>query len=207
MAKLLDAFAFRLLQGSRQSQVEGLSTREPTGEELIDFMRRQATDDGRPAHADYTAETVKWTLGRAQRKSSFGSLRTKMVTASDGTGLGWYAFYNNPGDVAEVLHLTARPGAAEDVFEVLTEEARREGAVALAGRCDADFLPVLAKTRCLLHPTGRWVVLHSARPELVEAFRDANTRLSRLDGEFVLGFEPEAPGRHYGLQRNIIVGA
>lgn len=107
---------------------------------------------------------------------------------SDGAVAGWFLHYVEPGSTSEVLQLAGRPAGRALVLAHLLEDARRRGAIAVAGRLEPTWLPELAAQGCALRDDGPWVLYHSSRPEVAAAIERGDAFLSRLDGEWWLSF-------------------
>jgi hypothetical protein len=104
--------------------------------------------------------------------------------------LGWYIGRLGDDGVVETLQLAATPASVGDVLDQLFHRAWRHGAVAVTGRLEPRFLQALSDRYCVFHRRGPWVLFHSTRPRLVEAFHAGEACLSRLDGEWSLRFLP-----------------
>ena len=126
---------------------------------------------------------LRLTAGRGS-----GSLQKVLVKAGK-TIVGWYVYYLNPQGLSEVVQLCARDPYADDVVEHLFHHARGQGASALIGRPEANLLESLHRKHCLLYSSPRqWMLVHSRRPELVNAFLSEDVFLTRLDGGWCLHF-------------------
>jgi hypothetical protein len=137
---------------------------------------------------DYDKVTVEWLLHRASALRGSGSLRQVLVRTKSATA-GWYVYYVNPRGLSEVVLLCARNECVNDVVEHLFYDAWQHGASVLIGRPDMDFLQSLSSRRCVLYSSPRqWMLVHSRRTELVDAFLREDAFFSRLDGEWCLHF-------------------
>jgi hypothetical protein len=149
---------------------------------LTDLARRKTF---RP---EYNTHTVNWLLKRASELRGSGSLQKVLVRAGK-TIAGWYVYYLNPQGLSEVVQLCAKDPFADGVLEHLFHHARRQGASALIGRPEANLLESLHRKHCLLYSSPRqWMLVHSRRPELVNAFLSEDVFFTRLDGEWCLHF-------------------
>ncbi|HEY6854576.1 MAG TPA: GNAT family N-acetyltransferase [Gemmatimonadales bacterium] len=137
---------------------------------------------------DYDDGSLPWLLGQAAEKHEFGDLTGGLVRQPDGAVAGWFMHYVEPGHTCQVLQLAGRPAARALVLGHLLEDARRRGAIAVAGRLEPAWLPELAALGCALRDEGPWVLHHSRRPELTDAIERGDAFLSRLDGEWWLSF-------------------
>lgn len=137
---------------------------------------------------DYHDDSLAWLLGQAAEKHQFGELVGGLVRQSDGAVAGWFLHYVEPGSTSQVLHLAGRPSERALVLAHLLEDARRRGAIAVAGRLEPAWLPELAAQGCTLRDDGPWVLYAARRPELADAIERGDAFLSRLDGEWWLSF-------------------
>ncbi len=137
---------------------------------------------------DYHDESLAWLLGQAAEKHQYGELVGGLVRQSDGAVAGWFLHYVEPGRTSQVLQLAGRPSGRALVLAHLLEDARRRGAIALAGRLEPAWLLELAAQGCTLRDDGPWVLYAARRPELADAIERGDAFLSRLDGEWWLSF-------------------
>lgn len=137
---------------------------------------------------DYADGSLSWLLAHAAEKHQFGELAGGLVRQPDGAVAGWFLHYVAPGETSQVLQLASRPATRALVLAHLFDDARRRGAIAVAGRLEPAWLPELAAERCELRRDGAWVLYHSPRPEILDAIERGDAFLSRLDGEWWLSF-------------------
>ncbi|HET9613847.1 MAG TPA: hypothetical protein VFP22_03455 [Candidatus Limnocylindrales bacterium] len=140
--------------------------------------------DLRPVTSDGSTE---WLLNRARQMARHGELQLVALRDGDGVAVGWYVYHARAGGNGEVLQLVAdRPWAAA-VLEHLARHALARGVISLTGVMDLRFLTPLAAHWAVISPSPnptRYLLVHSTRPEILEAFWRYEVLLSRLDGEW-----------------------
>jgi hypothetical protein len=139
--------------------------------------------------ADYDSRSLHWLLQRADEKQQYGSLQKVLLKTEKDEIAGWYLYYSNPGGLGEVIQLHAKAGFTHDILRHLFDHASRRGVVALRGRMEPRLMQAFSDTHCLFHCGHQWVLLHSRRPELLQAFDRGTAGFSRLDGEWCLRFQ------------------
>ena len=183
-APLIDAIATRMPQSPlRQSrpEVDGEDLTERT---ILSYVSRCMPASLR---MDYDPATLSWVMALARRRKRTGSLQAIVVRRGDRI-IGWYVYHLDAERIANVLQLAAEgPGLAE-VVDHLFYQAGANGANAVCGRVDPRHLQALTDRHCVLHRRGPWVLLSSMHAEILRAFETGDVCLSRLDGEWSLGF-------------------
>ena len=137
--------------------------------------------------ADYDDRALRWLMECARQRKVGGRLQATVIQ-HEGTILGWYIYHLNRDGGADVLQIAATASSIQDVLDHLFHQAARQRAVAVTGRLEPRFLQALSDNYCFFHRRGPWMLVHSRRPELVRCFENENAFLSRLDGEWSLGF-------------------
>jgi hypothetical protein len=171
----------------------GIARRHPTGHvapfdaaAVVDHVNRAAW--GRSLRPRYEDDAFRWLLARAAEKAEFGALRSAMVVETGGDVMGWCIWYARAGAVAEAVAVSARPGAEGAVFQHLRQEVWRDGARALAGRCDMPVLHQVDACGGRVRSRGPWLLYHAKRPEIAHDLVRGDAQVSRLDGEWWLSF-------------------
>lgn len=186
-ARIVDAIATRLAQspfhlspprGSREDLDEAM---------LLAWLPEFAAD--RSLRPDYDDRSVKWVLERAGQREGPGHFRKVLVRDEEGEITGWYLYYANRGGISEVLQIAARAHAVHQVLDHLLDDAFRQGALALSGRLEPAFAQELSEKCCLLYRRGYWMLIHSKKPELLQAIQRGDAFLTRLEGEWCLRFQ------------------
>ncbi|MGH9432775.1 MAG: hypothetical protein ACRD3T_14635, partial [Terriglobia bacterium] len=87
-----------------------------------------------------------------------------------------------------VLQIAAQEHALEDVFNHLCAHALARGVAALAGRLQRGLLGPLSPRFCMMDRQTLWVLVHSRRAEMLDAFQRGDAFFSMLEGEWCLQF-------------------
>jgi hypothetical protein len=168
---------------------------EPSGPQSIEEPADAATlaadlplITDRTLQPRYEEGPLAWVLRQSAQRRGFGTLRARRVLDAARRPLGGYVYYLRRGGVSEVVQLSARDETCDLVLQRLIADARREGAVALRGRCDPDRTRVFSRRHCWMRWEGPATLVHSRRPEILQAIRQGDAFLSRLDGEWWLRF-------------------
>jgi hypothetical protein len=83
----------------------------------------------------------------------------------------------------------ASAASADAVLAHLFAHAWRGGAVALSGQLDPAAFPALTRGNCLFrHDGGPGLLVHSRRGDLREAIHRGDGFITRLEGEWWIGF-------------------
>lgn len=163
--------------------------REPlTAAALLDWFRDHLPE--RPLRPNFDLDSLEWTLARD--RFTAGAVRRTALRDAGGTVRGCYLYNATPGGDAEVLFLAARKGFGEKVYECLAYDAHADGAVAITGHTDPEFMPPEPDGQFYLQGKNRWMLFASNRPELVEAFQPGRMLMTRLIGEHPLVWRPFA---------------
>ena len=140
-----------------------------------------------PLRADYDERAVRWLMECARQRKVGGRLQATVIQ-HDGAILGWYIYHLSRDRGADVLQIAATASSIQDVLDHLFHQASQQRAVAVTGRLEPRFLQALSDNYCFFQRRDPWMLVHSRRPELVRCFENENAFLSRLDGEWSLGF-------------------
>jgi GNAT superfamily N-acetyltransferase len=130
--------------------------------------------------------SLQWVLEFIARNNPQGVLRMRRVGGGDASP-GWFVCFVRPRGIAHVLQIAARPDSIRTVLQSLFADAWDAGAIAVHGRMEPAFAPVLGEEGCFFHTRGPWELVHSRQPELEQRVLGGQSRLSRLSGEWCLG--------------------
>ena len=186
IALTLDKLAQWLLKFPNLPSAPSFAGEELVAETLVGFLSEAGRKES--IRSDHDGVSLNWALKRAGQLRRNGRLQKVLVKDEKGRIAGCYIYYLNPNGISEVIGLYANAGFAHHILEHLFEHAWRLGAIALSGRMQAGFSQAFSDKHCLLHCGPLWVMIHSRRPELVQAFNRGNAGFSRLDGEWCLHF-------------------
>ncbi|MFI5235122.1 MAG: hypothetical protein ACHQXA_05370 [Gemmatimonadales bacterium] len=136
----------------------------------------------------YDAETLARLLDHLERKRHYGELEKVLVRDRRGRAIGWFVYCRNSGGVGQVVQIGCRPNDYPRILALLARHARSRRIVALAGRLDPAASAALAQRGCVFTRQGPWMLVRSNHPQVLEAICRGSGLLSRLEGEWWLGF-------------------
>ena len=137
---------------------------------------------------EYDVHSLKWLLSFMERMPVRGDLR-KIVLRDDGQKiLGWYIYYVKPGAVGKVVQIGGERQFTKNILDHLFSDALNQGVVGLHGVVHSRLMGDFSEKNCFFACRGGWTVAHSRKPELLELLNRGDAFLSRLDGEWCLGF-------------------
>lgn len=146
---------------------------------LSDFSR------GRSLRPTYDAHSVKWLVELLARRNGGATLKKTAVRDASQEILGYYVYYQNPGDLGEVVQIAARPESIEQVLGHLFYDAWSHGLMAISGQLDPGYLAGVAAQHCLLNRgDGSWLLVHSKNPDVLAAIHRGDAFLTGLEGEW-----------------------
>ncbi len=143
---------------------------------------------GSVLHPAYDASALAWLLEQAALKTRHGKFRARAVFDDKRQRAGWFLYYVQPGDIAEVLQLMANDRSFDGVVRQLLADAWRHGATAVRGRLDPAHAQKLSGRHYWLRREGSWTLVHSRHADIVSTIERGDADLSRLDGEWWLRF-------------------
>lgn len=126
--------------------------------------------------------SLRWFLTHAARKDPFGELISRVVRARNGTPLGCYLYYGQPGGMAIVLQIFSEPKNADTVVKCLLADANERGCAAVRGRVQPDLLDALQQNGCIFKHVAS-LTIHARNAELLDAIRAGNALATGLAGE------------------------
>jgi hypothetical protein len=143
----------------------------------------------RSLRPQYDERSAQWLFTALTNKKDRGRFRKVLVRDTAGAAAGWYLYYLKPAAISEVVQVAARDGAMSTVLGHLFHDAWTQGAVAVSGQLDPGFIPAFSDGRCLMHGGGgSWILAHSRWPELLAPIQRGDAFLTRLEGEWWVGF-------------------
>ena len=138
---------------------------------------------------DYSDAFLRWLFDEMAFVRTRGTL-VKCLVRDQNRVLGWYVTYSKPGGVGQVMQIAAADTDMAAVIDHLFHQARRSGMTALEGRLEGALYEPLMGRRCLLRYGSR-VVAHSREPELLRVVALGGAFLTRMDGEWWMGYHRE----------------
>lgn len=137
---------------------------------------------------EYDDHSLKWLLTFMKRMQARGDLRKVIVRNDTHKILGWYVYYLKPGAVGEVVQIGGARKFTKDVLDHLFYDAWSRGVIALRGVVQSRLMDDFSEKNCFFTCRGGWTVAHSRKPELLDLLNRGDAFLSRLDGEWCLGY-------------------
>ena len=122
------------------------------------------------------------------RMQARGDLRKVVLRDDSQKILGWYVYYLKPGAVGEVVQIGGEWQFTKNILDHLFYDAWNHGVIALHGVVQSHWMAGLSYKNCFFTCRGGWTLAHSRKPELLELLNRGDVFLSRLDGEWYLGF-------------------
>jgi Acetyltransferase (GNAT) domain len=188
VARILDGLVPRILKFPCPPSAPRVFGEDLDCETLSDCLSEVGrTQSIRP---DYDHRSLSWVLQRAGQMQRCGRLQKVLVRTEKREIAGWYLYYANPGGVSEVIQLYyVKPTFSRDVLDHLLCHAWGQGATAVSGRMEPGMMQTFSDRHCIFHCGPQWVLIHSRRPELLNAFNGGTAGFSRLDGEWCFHFQ------------------
>ena len=137
---------------------------------------------------EYDANSLAWLLTFMGRPQTRGDLRKVVLRDDSQKILGWYIYYVKTGAVGEVVQIGGERQFTKDILDHLFDDAMNRGVVGLHGTVPISLMGDFSEKHCFFACRGGWMVAHSRKPELLELLNRGDAFLSRLDGEWCLGF-------------------
>ena len=137
---------------------------------------------------EYDVHSLSWLLTFMDRMKAGGDLRKLVLRDASQKIVGWYIYHVKPGAVSEVVQIGGARQFTKDILDHLFHDAWSHGAVGLHGVVDSRLMDDFSEKNCFFTCRGGWMLAHSRRPELLELLNRGDAFLSRLDGEWCLGF-------------------
>lgn len=185
--RMADAIAVRMPQSPFRQSMPRASGENLKEETLLACL--SAFADSWSLRPEYDARSLRWLLERVARKKDCGSFRKVIVRGAGQETLGWYLYYQNAGDVSEVVQIVARDTSINAVLDHLFYDAWRRGVIALSGRLESRFIRELSRKYCLFGCNATWMLVHSRNAELLQAIHRGDAFFTRLEGEWWIGFQ------------------
>jgi hypothetical protein len=141
--------------------------------------------EGRDRHAvagRYAADALAWVMQGVRAKAAGRTLRQAVVRDDQGALAGAYLYILGTDGVARVLAAPAKEGRFDLVLQAAVVDAAGQGASVLTGQVQPRQAAAYKGQRCLLM-CNQWTLVHSRRPEVIDAFHRGQVRLTALDGE------------------------
>src|SRR5579872_2669901 len=138
---------------------------------------------------EYDRSSLGWLLGRAAETNGHGNFEKVAVRNAARELIGWFVYYLDRDGMGEVLQIGSKKTSVHEVLDHLFHHAWHNGAVALRGRLEPGLMPELLARRGLSHHRRYWTLIHSQKPELLDAIHRGDAFLTRLEGEWCMRFQ------------------
>jgi hypothetical protein len=183
---LADTAAARAIHGATRDAA-ALPARELTVDDVM--TNNAAMSRGHALAACYDKVMLEQVLRDLARKTDeFGRLRGVLVDGGAGMPIGWYLYYEKPGEIGQVVNVAAVNGKYGEILDHMFHDAAGRGLIALRGRLVPKRVAALEEKGCVLGRDGPWMVVHSSKPEVLATIERGDALLTRLDGEFWMTF-------------------
>jgi len=146
--------------------------------ELLKLQQRVKNRAVLPCH---DLSSMEWLIEMAEQSDEEGPL-AKCVVRSKGVELGWFVYYRSRNAVGRVLQLVGFGNSYDAVLDCLIHDASQHGVAALWGRTEPGKNTTLTSRRCVFKGAP-WVLVHSKRQEIIEAFQKADALFTGFEGE------------------------
>jgi hypothetical protein len=183
LAGVVDLIASRRAPGNATPRVTSSHLDDDTLADSIRQISRECE-----LGPDYDARSITWLLGLLACRRTNGSLQRVMLRTPRGEMAGWYLYFLKPGGTSEVVQIAGRRRWLGDVFDHLLGHARAGGAFAVSGRLDPPLVPICAARQCFYRGGGSWTLVDSPNPDILGAIHCGNAFLTRLEGEWWIGY-------------------
>jgi hypothetical protein len=140
---------------------------------------------------DYDPDSLFWLLAKADQLAGAGALRKLALRDAGGELVGWCLYELRADGVGEVLQVVGRKKSFGEVLDHLFRHGRRNGAIALSGRLDPEFVQEFSDRYCFFNCNGPWTLTHSKNQEVLKAIYQGDLFLTRLEGEWCMRFQNE----------------
>lgn len=142
-----------------------------------------------PLWPEYDSGSLTWLLGFMERMRGHGKkFRRRVLRDDTGKVVGWYIYYYTVESFAEVAQIGGAKKQIPAILDHLFQDAEDQGAIALHGTVDRTMMDKFSEKNCFFTCRGGWTLAHSRKPKFLELLNNGEALLSRLDGEWCLGF-------------------
>lgn len=186
----LDAFATRMPQSHFRQSATSFSEEELTEETFLAYLPKLVRR--RLLRPEYDEVSIRWLFDMAAQTNGHGNFQKVLVRNQKQEIAGWYIYYLNPGGISEVLQIVAKENSINDVLDRLFYHAWRKGVIALSGRLEPRFMQEFSDKYCLFNRGGSLMLMHSNKPELLQAIYRGDAFLTRLECEWWMRFNVDS---------------
>lgn len=174
-------------------------TRLPWAMPAVDSSRSQLTAEELTADSyarllpDFTRDhslapvmdtrSSEWLFDRINRMWASRVVHRVLLRDEQKTPRGWYIYSLESDGSAEVAQIVTACNRQADVVDHLLRHARTSGATSISGRVQPELLYTLSESRCRLHSTPEFALVHSRDRDLLRPFETGTAFLTLLEGE------------------------
>lgn len=182
LCRAVDALVNRLPYSPFRFADPDLSGEELTTETLLECLSRY----DKRLRPEYNTPSLQWLLDTISRETRYGHLHKTLVRNKKQDIIGWYMYYFNRDGISRVLQIGTLNRKLDDVLDHLFYHAWRQGAISLFGRLEPDLMQTGTRKFGFVSPGQYWMLIHSRHPELLQAVRNGEAFLSRMEGDLNL---------------------
>ncbi|HEX7086294.1 MAG TPA: hypothetical protein VF198_08015 [Vicinamibacterales bacterium] len=152
--------------------------------DLIECLHRLRVGSLQPV---WNRHSLGYVLERLRQQSLRGTLFAIEVGGDGAAPAGCYVYFLKPAGLSQLVLLTARRGRTDEVVRHFLRHAWANGAGAAAGQVDRATWPALAEGGAfIVQRRDGWRLVHSRRPDILEAVHGGDAALTRLESEWWL---------------------
>lgn len=134
------------------------------------------------ARPTWSKEGLARMVAESKSKANYGAMVRRKVIGRDGSPIGLFLYYGDPGRIGRVVQVLFRPGQAGTVIDSMLAEAARRGLVALRGRALPALLEAMLGRRFVfLHASSS--IVHARDAALLEPFVAGKAFFNGFAGE------------------------
>lgn len=186
VAPALDAAAAAVTRRAGRSPAEPAgSSEELTVGSLVEQTR--ANTARLRLYVDYDERYLRWIFTELDALAIRGTPVRRLVRGENGRVAGWFVYFRLAAGISEVLQVAAAPGDADLVLDHLFHDAARGGSAAVQGRVEPQLSSALHSRRLHLSRSA-WALVHAEDPALLGLLGGPKALLTRLDGEYWIGY-------------------
>ncbi len=139
--------------------------------------------DAYTARPAWERTELMWLLKMAAERRDGGPLNLVRVTDSGGSAIGCYAFYGEPGHIAQTLLILAARRYWDKVLDSLIAVTRDMNCIGVAGQTQDHFLPQLYTYPGLVFRYAGGTLVRSTNPMIRQALCERDILVGGLAGD------------------------
>ncbi len=161
-------------------KADGFIDAEGSDDELVELIPGFLTSFAlRPR---WNSDQLRTMLSHARRKAIHGERVQRIIRTKAGKPVGMFIYYGDARRIGRVVQIMAVPGQEGTVIDRLLKHADERGMAAMRGRTQPALLDaMIGRKFAFVHASS--TVVHSQKPELIEAFASGSAFANGLAGE------------------------